>query len=165
MSQEGGDEYVDYDDETDKILKEFEEELKKELKAATKQNMESKKLTEKLESRIKAEFEDGDLATYFSKETIKKLIKYEPPETPEPVENPIEKSLVGNAMSQITGVFSSISSIWPFSQNDDAKVESQENSNMFSSFWPFSQNTEAEEEKKLFQRLYAERIQDGLEKI
>jgi len=163
MSQEGGDEYVDYDDETGKILKEFEEELKKELKAATKQNMESKKLTDKLESRIKAEFEDGkQLATYFSKETIKKLIKYEPPETLESVENPIENSLVGNAMSQITGVFSSISSIWSFSQNDDAKVESQENSNMFSSIWSFFQNTEAKKKEELFQRLYAERIQDGL---
>lgn len=156
MSGEGGDEYVNYVDETGKILEEFEEELKKELKAATKQNMESKKLADKLESRIKAEFKDGDLATYFSKEKIKELIEYEPPETPEPVESqPQENSLVENAMSQITGAFSSF---WPFSQNDDAKKESQENSNMFSSFWPFSQNTEAEEKKKLLQRVYEEEL-------
>jgi hypothetical protein len=163
MSGEGGDEYVDYDDETGKILKEFEEELKKELKAATKQNMESKKLADKLESRIKAEFEDGkQLATYFSKEKIKELIEYEHPETP--VKNPIEpeNSWVGNAMSQITGAFSSF---WPFSQNDDAKKESQENSNMFSSFWPFYQNTEAQDKQKLLQRLYDERIRDGQREI
>lgn len=138
MSKQGGDEYVDYDDETGKILKEFEEELKKELKAATKQNMESKKLTEKLESRIKAEFEDGkQLATYFSKEKIKELIEYEQTETPDPVESqPQENSLVGNAMSQITGAFSSF---WPFSQNgaeskEGEETKSEENQK---SWWPF----------------------------
>ena len=134
------------------------EELKKELKAATKQNMESKKLADKLESMIKAEFKDGDLATYFSKEKIKELIEYEPPETPDPIESQQqENSFFGNAMSQITGAFSSF---WPFSQNDDAKKESQENSNMFSSFWPFSQNTEAEEKKISLQRLYDDRTRD-----